>query len=248
MSSAISFNQVTKVFPAKTTALDSVDLEVKEGEFMVVVGPSGCGKTTLLNILGGLDHPTEGRVEVGGTEISWMKDSALIDFRLQNIGFVFQAYNLLPTLTVLENIALPLELNATQWPEAVSRVQRCRQTMAQLGIGHLHDPSFDTLQFISGTWYFQQEEKVHHAVHCHFALTYPHCFHQDDIEPGRFTKGDALSGFTGNSSKGVSGRGRPDKGLRCPAEVLHPRLVPQDTSFTQRTARVYRQHGNPFPF
>ena len=72
MSSAISFNQVTKVFPAKTTALDSVDLEVKEGEFMVVVGPSGCGKSTLLRLIAGLDEPSSGHILIKGIDDDFM--------------------------------------------------------------------------------------------------------------------------------------------------------------------------------
>ena len=85
-------------------ALKGVDLEIESGEFTAIVGPSGSGKTTLLNIIGGLDRPTEGYIEVGGKDISQMSDNALIDFRKQNIGFVFQAYNLIPVLTARENV------------------------------------------------------------------------------------------------------------------------------------------------
>ena len=79
-------------------ALSNLSMEVNEGEFTAIVGPSGCGKTTLLNILGGLDHPTEGKVILADTDITNMKESKLIDFRLRNIGFVFQAYNLIPVV------------------------------------------------------------------------------------------------------------------------------------------------------
>lgn len=85
-------------------ALKGVDLDIESGEFTAIVGPSGSGKTTLLNIIGGLDRPTEGYIEVGGKDISQMSDNALIDFRKQNIGFVFQAYNLIPVLTARENV------------------------------------------------------------------------------------------------------------------------------------------------
>lgn len=85
-------------------AVDDIDLEIAEGEFTAVVGPSGCGKTTLLNMIGGLDHPTKGMVEVGGVDISKMSESELTDFRLRNIGFVFQSYNLIPVLTAKENV------------------------------------------------------------------------------------------------------------------------------------------------
>ena len=85
-------------------ALKGVDLDIESGECTAIVGPSGSGKTTLLNIIGGLDRPTEGYIEVGGKDISQMSDNALIDFRKQNIGFVFQAYNLIPVLTARENV------------------------------------------------------------------------------------------------------------------------------------------------
>ncbi|MEQ9229843.1 MAG: ABC transporter ATP-binding protein [Cyclobacteriaceae bacterium] len=98
---------ISKVYHKTTIpvhAVNKLSVNIDEGEFTAIVGPSGCGKTTLLNILGGLDHPTEGKVEVAGTDISTMKDSELIDFRLRNIGFVFQAYNLIPVLTAMENV------------------------------------------------------------------------------------------------------------------------------------------------
>ena len=107
MSTIIKAINVSKVYHKTTIpvhAVNQLSLSIEEGEFTAIVGPSGCGKTTLLNILGGLDQPTEGRVEVDGTDISIMKDSELIDFRLRNIGFVFQAYNLIPVLTALENV------------------------------------------------------------------------------------------------------------------------------------------------
>lgn len=92
-------------------ALDGVDLAVEKGEFAAVVGTSGSGKSTLLHMLGGLDRPTSGRVTVDGKDISSMKDEALTIFRRRKIGFVFQAYNLVPVLTVHENIVLPIELD-----------------------------------------------------------------------------------------------------------------------------------------
>ncbi len=85
-------------------ALRDVDLEISEGEFTAIVGPSGSGKTTLLNIIGGLDNPTSGTIRVAGRDISKLKDSERIDFRLHNIGFVFQQYNLIPVLTARENV------------------------------------------------------------------------------------------------------------------------------------------------
>lgn len=91
-------------------ALNSVSLEIKEGEFTAIVGPSGSGKTTLLNILGGLDIPSKGNVWVRDQDIFELSDKDRIDFRLHSIGFVFQAYNLIPVLTAKENVAFILQL------------------------------------------------------------------------------------------------------------------------------------------
>lgn len=85
-------------------ALDGVSIEIERGEFTAIVGPSGSGKTTLLNIVGGLDHQTGGKAFIADTEITALNDNQLIDFRLKNIGFVFQAYNLIPVLTAEENV------------------------------------------------------------------------------------------------------------------------------------------------
>ena len=92
-------------------ALDGVDLSVKKGEFVAIVGTSGSGKSTLLHMLGGLDRPTSGTVMVDGQDIFSLKDEALTIFRRRKIGFVFQAYNLVPVLNVYENIVLPIELD-----------------------------------------------------------------------------------------------------------------------------------------
>ena len=85
-------------------ALDGVELSIEKLEFTAIIGPSGSGKTTLLNIIGGLDQPTTGSIEIDGTDISTLKESQLVDFRLHHIGFVFQAYNLIPVLTARENV------------------------------------------------------------------------------------------------------------------------------------------------
>ena len=91
-------------------ALDHVDLSMEEGKFIVVLGPSGAGKSTLLNMLGGLDSPTEGTIVVDGKDISTLTENELADYRAETVGFVFQSYNLIPTLTVIENVALVKEI------------------------------------------------------------------------------------------------------------------------------------------
>lgn len=97
--------------PNIVRALDGVSLEIEEGEFVAVVGTSGSGKSTLLNMMGGLDKPTEGKVIIGGKDLSGMDDERLTIFRRRRIGFVFQNYNLIPILNVYENIVLPVALD-----------------------------------------------------------------------------------------------------------------------------------------
>jgi len=103
-------------------AVNGVDLAIEKGEFTAVVGPSGCGKTTLMNMVGGLDVPTEGSVKVNGVELSSLSSTKLIDYRLHNIGFVFQAYNLIPVLTVKENIEFIMQLQGKSKKECNDRV------------------------------------------------------------------------------------------------------------------------------
>lgn len=100
--------------PNVTKALDGVTLSMEQGEFAAIVGTSGSGKSTLLHMIGGLDIPTSGSVEVRGKELSQMEDEQLTIFRRRNIGFVFQNYNLVPVLNVYENIVLPVELDGDQ--------------------------------------------------------------------------------------------------------------------------------------
>lgn len=95
-------------------ALDGVDFSVENGEFVAIVGTSGSGKSTLLHMIGGLDRPTAGSVEVAGKDIFALKDDALTIFRRRKIGFIFQSYNLVPVLNVYENIVLPIELDGNQ--------------------------------------------------------------------------------------------------------------------------------------
>ena len=132
--SVIKVENITKIYneaKVPVNALNGVSFEIEEGEFTAIVGPSGCGKTTLLNILGGLDHPTQGRVEIANTDITEMKDKDLIDFRLKNIGFVFQAYNLIPVLTTLENVEFIMLL---QKMDKKSRHERSMSLLQEMGI------------------------------------------------------------------------------------------------------------------
>jgi putative ABC transport system ATP-binding protein len=117
----------------ETTALNNVNMEIHEGEFVAIMGPSGCGKSTLLNILGLLDQPTEGEFHFVGHEISKYSERQRADLRKKNIGFVFQSFNLIDELTVYENIELPLlYLN---YP-AADRKKRVEEVMEQMGIMH----------------------------------------------------------------------------------------------------------------
>ncbi|MFT5053253.1 MAG: putative ABC transport system ATP-binding protein [Oceanospirillaceae bacterium] len=109
--------------PLEVKALDGVDLNIEKGEFTAIVGPSGSGKTTLLNIIGGLDHQTGGTAHIGETEITSLSDNELIDFRLNNIGFVFQAYNLIPVLTAKENVEFIMLLQKRSKEERNARTE-----------------------------------------------------------------------------------------------------------------------------
>lgn len=110
-------------------ALDGVDLSIEQGEFVAIVGTSGSGKSTLLHMLGGLDRPTSGTVTVDGRNIFALKDEALTIFRRRKIGFVFQSYNLVPVLSVWENIVLPVELDGAKVDEAY-----VQEVIATLGL------------------------------------------------------------------------------------------------------------------
>ncbi|MFQ5446875.1 MAG: ABC transporter ATP-binding protein [Saprospiraceae bacterium] len=126
---------ITKIYNSKTVpvnALRGVNLEIGKGEFTAIVGPSGSGKTTLLNIIGGLDRPTSGDVEVDGQDISLLSDNQLIDFRQRNIGFVFQSYNLIPVLTVEENTEFVMLLQKRPKDE---RQKRVAELLESVGLG-----------------------------------------------------------------------------------------------------------------
>ncbi len=110
----VEFKDVTRIYVSgdhEQKALDKVNLSLEEGKFVVILGPSGAGKSTLLNMLGGLDSPTSGTIKVNGKDISTLSSNELADYRAATVGFVFQFYNLIPTLTVYENVALVKEIS-----------------------------------------------------------------------------------------------------------------------------------------
>jgi len=115
----------------KVHAVNNISLNFEEGDFAAIVGPSGSGKTTLLNMIGGLDRPTEGEILVDHTNLAELKSSALIDFRMKNIGFVFQSYNLIPVLTAKENVEFIMNLQ--KW-EKKKRDQRTLELLKSVGL------------------------------------------------------------------------------------------------------------------
>jgi len=113
MDTVIDAHRVTKIYNPKTIpvlAVNDVHLHIERGEFTALVGPSGSGKTTLLNLIGGLDKPDKGNIVIHGVDITKLSSNELINFRLENIGFVFQAFNLIPVLSARENVELIMEL------------------------------------------------------------------------------------------------------------------------------------------
>ncbi|MEW6403578.1 MAG: ABC transporter ATP-binding protein [Chloroflexota bacterium] len=119
--SNIQTEKLTKIYGSgatAVTALNHVNLNIREGEFVAVMGPSGCGKSTLLHLLGGLDRPSEGHILIGGHNLSDLNDDRLTELRRRKIGFVFQFYNLIPVLNAVENAALPVTLDGVKPAEA----------------------------------------------------------------------------------------------------------------------------------
>lgn len=111
----VEFENVTRIYTSgehELKALDDVSFTLDEGKFVVILGPSGAGKSTLLNMLGGLDSPTNGTIKVSGKDISTLSDNELADYRAATVGFVFQFYNLIPTLTVYENVQLVSQISS----------------------------------------------------------------------------------------------------------------------------------------
>ncbi len=135
----IELNNLHKVYngsPVSVHAVDGVNLSFEEGEFTAIVGPSGSGKTTLLNIIGGLDDATEGSVTIDGVNINQLSPRKLTDFRMKNIGFVFQAYNLIPVLTAKENVEFIMHL---QGRNKNDREARTAELLRAVGLGEMMD-------------------------------------------------------------------------------------------------------------
>ena len=136
---AVATTGVWKVFEQEAeevTAVRDVSLVVERGEFTALAGPSGSGKTTLLNLIGGLTRPTRGQVQVAGREVSEMSNQDLARLRLEEVGFIFQAYNLLPVLTAMENAEFPMLLKGIDEEERQTRV---RELFARTGLDGLED-------------------------------------------------------------------------------------------------------------
>jgi len=131
-SAVVQTEDLTKIYGSGSTAvvaLDHVNISVGT-EFVAIMGPSGCGKSTLLHLLGGIDQPTSGRVIIDGVDLSTLDDTALSTLRRKKIGFVFQFYNLIPVLSALENVALPLLLDGNDHAE-----ERAREWLQKVGLG-----------------------------------------------------------------------------------------------------------------
>jgi putative ABC transport system ATP-binding protein len=139
----LNMRDLSRVYRAdtvETTALDGINLDVEDGEFVAVMGPSGCGKSTLLNVMGMLDSPSSGSYVFNGTEVAGLPEAKLADFRKKNIGFIFQSFNLVDELTVRENVELALLYHDV--PSAERR-RRVDEVMDKVGIAHRakHRPS-----------------------------------------------------------------------------------------------------------
>ncbi len=135
----IEINDLHKIYSeseVQVHAVNGVTLDFDEGEFAAIVGPSGSGKTTLLNMIGGLDTPTQGQVMVGGSAMSSLKGSELTEFRLQNIGFVFQSYNLIPVLSARENTEFVMRLQGCSSADCKARSEEVLQAV---GLGDRMD-------------------------------------------------------------------------------------------------------------
>ena len=140
MGHVIQVSDVVKTYPlgaAEVVAIDHLSLAIADGEFVAVVGRSGSGKTTLLNLLAGIDRPTSGAVRVAGADLASLSESALAAWRGRNVGLVFQFFQLLPTLTVVENVMLPMDFARTIPPGG--RHDRAQHLLERVGVGDQAD-------------------------------------------------------------------------------------------------------------
>ena len=126
-------NKIYRTDEIETQALENVNLDVAKGEFLSIMGPSGCGKSTLLNIMGLLDAPTSGTIEIAGTRVEGMKDKELAAFRNKNLGFVFQSFHLINSLNVIDNVELPLLYRHVPSHE---RRKRAEEVLSRVGLAH----------------------------------------------------------------------------------------------------------------
>ncbi len=153
MSSLITVQNVSKSYwrdKIEIPVLNNISIDVNQGEFLALMGPSGSGKTTLLNLIAGIDKPSNGKIIVDGTDISSLGESALAKWRANNVGFIFQFYNLIPVLTAFENVELPLLLTK------LSKAQRKKQVETALTLVGLGDRMHHSPKQLSGG----QEQRV----------------------------------------------------------------------------------------
>jgi len=153
MTTMVSVKDVTKIYKRdaeQLTVLDSLNLDVPEGEFVALMGPSGSGKTTLLNLIAGIDQPTSGAVMVGGQNIAVLSEGELAKWRSRSVGFIFQFYNLIPVLSAVENVELPLLLTN------LSKKERRERALTALKVVGLADRSNHYPRQLSGG----QEQRV----------------------------------------------------------------------------------------
>ena len=199
-------------------ALRDASLEVNAGEFIGVMGPSGSGKTTLLNLLATIDTPTSGRVEIDGVKVATLDRDALAVFRRRMLGFVFQDFNLLNTLTIKENIILPLALDG-QRPDAIEK--RAAEVARQLGISRILD---NRVFEVSGGE--QQRAAIARAI-----IHKPAIVLADEPTGNLDTKssGDVMKAFEAlnrSEHRGAHGDPRSVRGKLLPAYPVHPRRAP----------------------
>jgi len=136
MNEGIHSVALSKKFPNGVTALINVSITIGQGEFVALIGRSGSGKSTLMNILGGLDHPTTGSVTINGKEVDYRNRTNLIDIRRTQVGFIFQQFNLIPSLSAMENVAYPLLFNYSPKEE---RTERAIRLLTMVGLGERAD-------------------------------------------------------------------------------------------------------------